>query len=156
MTSFIMNCCSMHIGTYINIPRYNLLGLNSVTQMCVLGADCLVLDKQLVCSSLGKIISPRPPAFLIACSSCVGLSPQGLSPVQLSMSTVQFTFRQPSWWDLGCGFWQSQNKQSHNELPDPLTLTISPPSLLKSSSRLRCRSCLADVSAGTKFPTSVF
>lgn len=60
-----MNCCSMHIGTYINMPRYNLLGLNSVTQMYVLRADYLVLNKQLVFSGEDHF-SPSQPSLLPA------------------------------------------------------------------------------------------
>ena len=50
----------MHIYIYKYIPKHNTLSLNNDTYTYVFRADHLVLDNQLVCSSLGKAMSPTP------------------------------------------------------------------------------------------------
>lgn len=50
----------MHIYIYKYIPKHNTLSLNNDTYTYVFRPDHLVLDNQLVCSSLGKVMSPTP------------------------------------------------------------------------------------------------
>lgn len=51
---------SMHTCIYIHSPRFNLLGPYNANYVFILRVDHLALDKQLMCFSLGKIISPIP------------------------------------------------------------------------------------------------
>lgn len=52
MTSSFIDCCYV---TYV--PKYNPLSLNDITHMNVFRPDHLVLNNQLVYSSLGKTVS---------------------------------------------------------------------------------------------------
>lgn len=58
----------MNVSVYSCRYKYNLLILYNVTPMYIFGADHLVLDKQLVFSSLGKIMSASLQHSFVACS----------------------------------------------------------------------------------------
>lgn len=62
----------MHIYTYIYIhmSKYNMLSLYNVTCMCIFMDDYLALDRQLMCSSLGKITSHSKMSSITYGSVC--------------------------------------------------------------------------------------
>lgn len=55
---YVITC--MYVYVYRHIPKYNLFSPRNVTCMYVFRAEHLALDKQLVCSSLGKTSSLAP------------------------------------------------------------------------------------------------
>lgn len=74
-----------------------MLILYDVIYMNVFRTDYLVLNNQLVCSSLGKIISPTLSISELIVILRVGLRPPGLLPIYLSITIAfpgQFMFRQ--------------------------------------------------------------
>lgn len=70
-------CTYMHI--YILNSEHSLLSLYNVTYMLAIRADNLILDNQLVWSSVGNTISPTLSIPWLPVVLCVGLSPPGLS-----------------------------------------------------------------------------
>lgn len=76
-------CIYIDIYLHLYIPKYNLLSLYNV--MCVFRANYLVLDNQLVYSSLGKTISSiLTQHSLVAVVLCIGLRPCRLPDVVIS------------------------------------------------------------------------
>lgn len=72
----VISCTSLYVYSYI--PKSNSFNPYNAPCMCVLGADSLALDKQLVCSPLGKTTPPSFPIFYRC--QC---RPHGLVPVHL-------------------------------------------------------------------------
>lgn len=62
---------------YICVPKCNLFRPYKVTCMCVFRADCLTLDLQVVCFSLGKITSLVPRSLPSLIVPYVRLRPCG-------------------------------------------------------------------------------
>lgn len=77
----IIVCIYLQLQIYT--PKYNLLSPDNVSYMCVFRDDCLSVDKQLVCSSLGKITSSALSPSCLSIVLLVGLKPHGLSPCSL-------------------------------------------------------------------------
>lgn len=67
----------MHV--YILNNEHSLLSLYNVTYMFAIRADNLVLENQLVYSSVGNTISPTLSIPWLPVVLCVGLSPPGIS-----------------------------------------------------------------------------
>lgn len=100
-----------HINIYtythicINIPKYNLFRLYNVPFTYAFKVDQLVLDNQLLCSSLRKIISPTPSFAHSSIVPCLGQRPHGLHPLWKSITIIfahpcSFHIGQSGWLDL--------------------------------------------------------
>lgn len=89
MVSFLISCCNMYvrIHIYIYIPRYKLFSQYKVTSMSVFGADRLVLDDELVCSSLEKTFSHVENSPVVWSSLC-RVEVSWALPIYFSMSVV--------------------------------------------------------------------
>lgn len=81
------------ICLYRYILKYNLLSPYNVTCMCVFRTDCLALDNQLVCSSLGNnTIFSFPKFTRLLAVQCVRLCSHAISLPTLAFSLVSSFF----------------------------------------------------------------
>lgn len=94
---FLYVCMYVHIY----ISKCNILCLYNVTGIYIFKVDHLfVLDSQLVCSSLGKAISPTCSISLLPLVLWVGLWPCGLFLLHFGMSIIcldQLMFKTSCW-----------------------------------------------------------
>lgn len=132
-SQFYITCYYMHVY----IPKCNLLGLCNTACMFVFRDDHLKSVKQLVCSFLGKPVSPALSTFQL---------PVELRLMGFFMSTlekcfhvviVQAMFGQSRWWDFMGVIFQSSRRKYQNKHPDPLALTILPSPFQQCSLSLR-------------------
>jgi hypothetical protein len=90
---FFSNSCSFFINScYSNTcaHTHTLFHVYNVTCMSVFRNGCLILENQLVCSSLGKTIFPTLSITWLPAILCIGLQPSGISPVHFTISVVYF------------------------------------------------------------------
>lgn len=145
-------CILTYIPKYINITCSGCL---LPICMLVFRSYHLVLDKQLICPSMGRLLLQPSTFHSCLCvqfrnmsfhPSCKGtlaclllvVSVQRVIPVRL----------------IGCSFLHYQQTQSHNKFPDPLDFAIFLPLLLQCSLSLSYESCFVDVSVGTRLYNS--
>lgn len=98
------HCCYTHIYLPTYVDECNLFIACNLLVCVFFWADHLVLDNQLVCSSMGKTISATLSIPYLSIVLCIRLRSHELSPFHVSMSTgfvlVKFMFRQPCLGDL--------------------------------------------------------
>lgn len=92
----------IHVCISIHIPKYSLLSY-IMYFISDFRTDCLSLENQLACSSLGKATC-RTPSFPPLPLVLWRVETSGLSPVQFGVFTgvllVQLMFRESCWWDF--------------------------------------------------------
>lgn len=124
MYSYAYMCMCIY-ACDIHIPKNYLFNLYNVTTMYIFRADHLVLDNQLIYSSLEKTIPHTLINDQLLLVLCVELRPHGLSSVNLGMSIGVFFVLLISLVRLyGCRSWNSQEILFHSKLHDLLALRI--------------------------------